>query len=90
MGSASIKGVFKALFDNNPANKFILKILRTNVGKDLQKQQRQINNIIKNLKEDIKKIFGVNSIPNYSDRVFKSLKEEIDFDKEITNTQKFK
>ena len=87
VGSASMKGVFLVRIDGEEN---IMKLRRLTAEKDLEKEESSFNELMNRLKPILQNHFGVEHIPNYSQRIFSSIREEVDFQREIKNTVKLK
>jgi predicted unusual protein kinase regulating ubiquinone biosynthesis (AarF/ABC1/UbiB family) len=86
-GSASIKSVFSAGIDGEEK---IIKIRRASANKDIQKEQAEFQQLMRSLTLDLRNIFGLESVPDYSERIFAAVREEVDFAIERENADKLR
>ncbi|MFC1482664.1 AarF/UbiB family protein [Candidatus Margulisiibacteriota bacterium] len=85
IGSASIKGVFRALIDNEVK---VLKLRRINADKNLYQEEIDFKQIMSTLKRTASEYIDFSSLPNYTDRIFSAIREEVNFNIEGENAIK--
>ncbi|GBR74207.1 putative protein kinase [Candidatus Termititenax aidoneus] len=86
-GAASIKSVFSAEINGEEK---IIKIRRASANKDIQKEQKEFQQLLRNLIPDLQNIFGLKSVPDYSERIFNTVREEVNFAVERGNADKLR
>lgn len=75
LGSASIKCVYLAEIDGEEA---VLKVRRKRADKSLTQEIKDFEYLVDALNPLLKQEFGISNIPNYSERIFTDIKEEVD------------
>jgi len=85
VGSASIKGVFLVEIEGR---EYILKVRRARAYKDLQEEEASFRELLEALKPELKAVYSVSHLPDYAGRIFSWIKEEIDFEKEKSNSRR--
>lgn len=87
LGSASVKCVYLVEIDGEEA---VLKVRRKRADKSLIQETNDFEYLVNTLNPILEKEFGISNIPNYSERIFADIKEEVDLIVEAKNMLEMK
>ncbi|MDR1322874.1 MAG: hypothetical protein LBK68_00370 [Candidatus Margulisbacteria bacterium] len=87
VGSASIKGVFEAEIDGQMV---ILKVRRASANKDIAQEESEFRELLASLTPVLQDTFGLRDLPDYSQRIFSAIREEVDFAVEAANSERLR
>lgn len=87
LASASIKGVFDALIDDEEK---ILKVRRVDADKEMPEEEKELRTLLKHVEPALRSAFDVTHIPDYAPRIMRMARREIDFPAEVASTVQLK